>query len=185
VGLPRAELRPPLADRSSGIDSASCIPHAGLAIVGAGSLEAELSARIRIEAVCRNTSCCGGDVPHAGTLRAIEECGVFLRTTSLRRRLHLRARSASPGRGSNRQRERHAAGGVRLIPAANPKALREGHHRDAGRTRVRPQAGASDRMKTNLQAVLDNIRVSGGTAGVEVRPQTIWDHAPRLSGKNL
>ena len=128
-------------------------PHAGLAIVGAGSLEAELAALIGVKPYAEHILLCG-DVPHAGTLRAIEECGVFLRTTlydgdsiSVREALHLGAAVIASENGMRPP-------GVRLIPPANPKALRE--------TIIETLAApASDRKpepqtdETNLQAVLD------------------------------
>ena len=70
-------------------------PSAGLAIVGSGSLLEELRATIAATPYAEHIMLCG-DVPHDGTLRAIAECDLFMRTTiydgdsvSVREALHL------------------------------------------------------------------------------------------------
>ena len=55
-------------------------PSAGLAIIGSGSLEAELREKIQSKPYAEHSLLCG-DVPHAITLRAIAESDLFLRTT--------------------------------------------------------------------------------------------------------
>jgi len=70
-------------------------PNAGLAIIGSGSLEAQLRAQIEAVSYASHIKLCG-DVEHGVTLSAIEVCDVFLRTTlydgdsiSVREALHL------------------------------------------------------------------------------------------------
>jgi glycosyltransferase involved in cell wall biosynthesis len=55
-------------------------PHAGLLMIGSGSLEAELRARIAAQPYAEHLLLTG-DVPHKSTLRAIRECRMLLRTT--------------------------------------------------------------------------------------------------------
>jgi glycosyltransferase involved in cell wall biosynthesis len=70
-------------------------PNAGLAIIGSGSLQAQLEAQIEGVSYAPHIKLCG-DVEHGITLSAIEACDVFLRTTlydgdsiSVREALHL------------------------------------------------------------------------------------------------
>ena len=70
-------------------------PGAGLAIIGSGSLQAQLEAQIKATPYASHIQLCG-DVDHSDTLRAIKDCDVFLRTTlydgdsiSVREALHL------------------------------------------------------------------------------------------------
>jgi glycosyltransferase involved in cell wall biosynthesis len=70
-------------------------PNAGLAIVGSGSLQAQLEVQIEGVPYASDIKLCG-DVEHGVTLSAIEACDVFLRTTlydgdsiSVREALHL------------------------------------------------------------------------------------------------
>jgi glycogen synthase len=55
-------------------------PSAGLAIIGSGSLERELRARIAADPAGQHVLLCG-DVPHADTIRIMGASDVFLRTT--------------------------------------------------------------------------------------------------------
>ncbi|MEP7351645.1 MAG: glycosyltransferase family 4 protein [Acidobacteriota bacterium] len=55
-------------------------PNAGLAVLGSGSLEAELRARVAALPYAEHVLL-AGDVPHKSTLRAIRECRIVLRTT--------------------------------------------------------------------------------------------------------
>jgi glycosyltransferase involved in cell wall biosynthesis len=55
-------------------------PQAGLLMIGSGSLEAELRARIAGQPYASHLLL-AGDVPHQATLRAIHECRMLLRTT--------------------------------------------------------------------------------------------------------
>ena len=131
-------------------------PDAGLAILGAGSLEAELSTRIGAKPYAEHILLCG-DVPHAGTLRAIEECAVMLRTTlydgdsiSVREALHLGATVIASENGMR-------PAGVRLIPPANPQALLEAILETLA-TPAPARKPAPQPDETNLQAVLDTYR---------------------------
>jgi glycosyltransferase involved in cell wall biosynthesis len=99
-------------------------PGAGLAIIGAGSLEKELRVRIRDTPYAEHILLCG-DVAHASTLRAISESNVLLRTTrydgdsiAVREALHLGTQVVATENGMRPP-------GVRLVPAACPAALRE------------------------------------------------------------
>src|SRR5262249_33844826 len=53
-------------------------PNAGLAIVGAGSLEEEMRKQIQSKPYAEHILLCG-DVPHSSTLRAMAESDLFLR----------------------------------------------------------------------------------------------------------
>lgn len=97
-------------------------PGVGLAIIGAGSLEADLRA---VLAACpwgdRIALCC--DVPHAGTLRAIAESRMLLRTThydgdsvSVREALHLGTPVVASDNGMRPL-------GVRVVPPRDLDAL--------------------------------------------------------------
>lgn len=55
-------------------------PNAGLAMIGSGSLESDLRARIAATPYAEHLLL-PGDVPHPSTLLAIRECSVLLRTT--------------------------------------------------------------------------------------------------------
>jgi len=114
-------------------------PNAGLAIIGAGSLEADLAARIAAKPYAQHVLLCG-DVPHAGTLRAIEDCSVFLRTTlydgdsiSVREALHVGATVIASENGMRPP-------GVRLISPENLDAATSRDFRSA-----RCAAGAKTR----------------------------------------
>jgi glycosyltransferase involved in cell wall biosynthesis len=90
-------------------------PNAGLAIIGAGTLEAELRERIRAESHGEHVLLCG-DVAHASTLRAIAESDLLLRTTwydgdsiAVREGLHLGVPVVATDNGMRPP-------GVRLVP---------------------------------------------------------------------
>ena len=96
---------------------------AGLVIIGSGSLEAEVRARIQSRPYAEHILLCG-DVPHSITLRAIAESDLFLRTTlydgdsiSLREALHIGTRVIATDNGMR-------PSGTHLIPRSNPDALR-------------------------------------------------------------
>jgi glycosyltransferase involved in cell wall biosynthesis len=127
-------------------------PQAGLAIIGAGSLVADRSGRIAAKPYAEHILLCG-DVPHAGTLRAIEECSLFLRTTlydgdsiSVREALHVGAMVIASENGMRPP-------GVRLIPPANLEALREAILAALAEPPIRKHVAPAD--ETNLQAVLE------------------------------
>ncbi len=120
-------------------------PKAGLVIIGAGSLEAELRARLP-----ENVQL-AGDVPHAATLRAIAEADVFLRTTlydgdsvAVREALHLGTPVIAT---DNRMRPE----GVRLIPPSNLDALVRAIVEQLSAPRPHACPGDAD---ANIEAVL-------------------------------
>lgn len=97
-------------------------PEAGLALIGAGSLEADLRRRIAAQPWCEHILLCG-DVPHRGTLAAIAAADALLRTTlydgdsvSVREALHLGTPVIGTDNGMRPP-------GVRLIPPSDPTAL--------------------------------------------------------------
>ncbi len=99
-------------------------PHAGLVIVGSGSLEADLRASLARSPVGSHVLLCG-DVPHALTLRIIAESDLFLRTTlydgdsvSIREALQLGTPVIASDNGMR-------PAGVHLIPCRSSEALRE------------------------------------------------------------
>src|SRR5262245_23216615 len=98
-------------------------PDAGLVIIGSGSLEAEVRARIQSKPYAEHISLCG-DVPHSITLRAIAESDLFLRTTlydgdsiSVREALLIGTPVIATDNGMR-------PSGTHLIPRSNPDALR-------------------------------------------------------------
>jgi len=128
-------------------------PNAGLAIIGAGSLEADLAARIAAKPYAQHVLLCG-DVPHAGTLRAIEDCSVFLRTTlydgdsiSVREALHVGATVIA-------SEKRNAPARCAADFAGEPRCAtsRDFSKRSLRRRRENPRRRP---MRTNLQAVLE------------------------------
>ena len=99
-------------------------PRAGLLIVGAGSLEAELRARIDATPY-RDRVLLYGDMPHAMTLRATLESDLLLRTTlydgdsvSVREALYIGTPVIATDNGMRPE-------GVHLIPPSNPARLRD------------------------------------------------------------
>ncbi|MGH9768548.1 MAG: glycosyltransferase family 4 protein [Blastocatellia bacterium] len=98
-------------------------PDAGLVIIGSGSLEAEVRARIQSKPYAEHILLCG-DVPHSVTLRAIAESDLFLRTTlydgdsiSVREALLIGTPVIATDNGMR-------PAGTRLIPCSDPDALR-------------------------------------------------------------
>ena len=88
-------LLEPEYDLALQIDVMEQFPGIGLLIIGSGSLEAELRAMIAAKPYGKDILL-AGDVPHAATLRAIQQCDMLLRTThydgdsiSVREALHL------------------------------------------------------------------------------------------------
>jgi glycosyltransferase involved in cell wall biosynthesis len=125
-------------------------PRAGLAILGAGSLEAELRRRIAEQP---GHVLLTGDVPHAATLRAIAEADLLLRTTlydgdsvAVREALHLGTPVVATDNGMR-------PAGAALIPARDRAALCAAVAAQLGQPRApRNGAGPDD---SNVQAVLD------------------------------
>jgi glycosyltransferase involved in cell wall biosynthesis len=127
-------------------------PNAGLAIVGSGSLEAQIRSTIQSTSYAEHIVLCG-DVPHAVTMRAIADCRMLLRTTlydgdaiSVREALFLGTSVIATDNGMRPQ-------GVRLIAAGDTGALAEAilaELRDPA-----PAKARSQRDDRNLAAVLD------------------------------
>ncbi len=99
-------------------------PNAGLVIIGAGSIEAELRQLIARQPAAAHILLCG-DVPHDATLRAIASGDVFLRTTlydgdaiSVREALHAGVPVIATDNGMRPD-------GVHLIPMSDSGALIE------------------------------------------------------------
>lgn len=121
-------------------------PQAGLLIIGAGSLEEELRARIAGKSY-REHVLLPGDVAHETTLRAIAECELFLRTTlydgdsiSVREALHAGATVIATDNGMRPT-------GVRLIRKSDETALVaaiEDCLRQNGGARREKKTGGSD-----------------------------------------
>jgi glycosyltransferase involved in cell wall biosynthesis len=121
-------------------------PRAGLALIGSGSLEAELRARIGEHVLLP------GDVPHAAALGAIQQAVVFLRTTrydgdsvAVREALHLGTPVVATDNGMRPE-------GVRLLQRADLGALCEAVECALAGPRPAP---ARDAAARNIEAVLD------------------------------
>jgi glycogen(starch) synthase len=152
VGLLEPEYDIPLQIEALGSIRAA-YPNAGLAIIGSGSLEAQLRARISATNYREHVLLCG-DVPHPGALAAIASCDVFLRTTlydgdsiSLREALHLGAPVIATENGMR-------PAGVRLVPCGNLQALCDAilSTLRAPLTEAKPKPQPNE---ANLQAVLE------------------------------
>ena len=127
-------------------------PHAGLAIIGAGTLEGEMRDRIRAAPHGEHVLLCG-DVPHASTLRAIEECDLLLRTTlydgdsiAVREALHLGAPVIATDNGMRPP-------GVRLVRPRCPSALEEAID-EVLAAPAAPGSRSSEPDEQNLEALL-------------------------------
>ena len=79
VGLLEPEYDLPLQIRTLG-EIRKSHPNAGLLMIGSGSLEQALRREIAAQP-CAKHILLPGDVPHAATLRAIQDCRMLLRTT--------------------------------------------------------------------------------------------------------
>lgn len=97
-------------------------PGLGLAIIGGGSLEAEIRRKIGAAPHGKHILLCG-DIPHHTTLRAMERSGLFLRTTwydgdsiSVREALHLGVPVVATDNGMRPQ-------GVHLVPVSDIDGL--------------------------------------------------------------
>ncbi len=115
-------LLEPEYDLELQIDVLEQFPGVGLLIIGSGSLEAGLRTMIASKPYGKDILL-AGDVPHASTLRAIQQCDVLLRTThydgdsiSVREALHL----GTPVIASNNGMR---PGGCDLVPACDEEAL--------------------------------------------------------------
>src|SRR5262245_23896779 len=127
-------------------------PDAGLVIIGSGSLEAEVRARIEGRPYAEHILLCG-DVPHSTTLRAIAESDVFLRTTlydgdsiSVREALHIGTPVIATDNGMR-------PSGTRLIPCSDPEALRRTIEQVL--TQGAPEQSQGDTGERNIEQVFE------------------------------
>ena len=127
-------------------------PQAGLVIIGAGSLEAEISQKIESKPYAEHILLCG-DMPHAITLRAIAESDLLLRTTqydgdsiSVREALLSGTPVIATDNGMR-------PAGTYLIPRPEPDALRQAIEQVlTQRDRKKPCGDAGEQ---NLAAVFE------------------------------
>jgi len=137
------------------IDVLEQFPGVGLLIIGSGSLEAQLRTMIASKPYGKDILL-AGDVPHAATLRAIQQCDMLLRTThydgdsiSVREALHL----GTPVIASNNGMR---PGGCDLVPPCDEEALENAiTKRLSGQMPARPQIVSGD---DNVKAVFDVYR---------------------------
>jgi glycogen synthase len=127
-------------------------PNAGLVIIGSGSLEAEVRARIQSKSYAEQILLCG-DIPHTVTLRAIAEGDLFLRTTlydgdsiSVREALLIGTPVIATDNGMR-------PGGVHLIPCSDPDALRRAIEKVL--TQTAPQQTQVDTGERNIEEVFE------------------------------
>jgi glycogen(starch) synthase len=127
-------------------------PDAGLLIVGAGSLEADLRRLIDRLTYAEHVLLCG-DVPHPLVLRLIAEADLFLRTTrydgdsiSVREALQLGTPVVATDNGMR-------PAGVDLVPTGDLGALVAAIERRLGAPAAPRRASPAD--ERNLEAVLD------------------------------
>ena len=125
-------------------------PRAGLLIVGAGSLEERLRARIASQPY-RDHVLLFGDMPHALTLRATLECDLLLRTTrydgdsvSVREALYIGTPVIATDNGMRPE-------GVHLIPSSDAGRLRDAVCDLLSRERGRQAPGGDG--QENIRAV--------------------------------
>jgi glycosyltransferase involved in cell wall biosynthesis len=131
-------------------------PAAGLVIAGAGSLEEELRQRIAAQPWAEHILL-WGDLPHAITLRAIQECDILLRTTlfdgdsiSVREALAFGTPVIATDNGMRPR-------GVHLVPLRDSERLVEAVSRcvkDAGADKWQNAMGD----ESNLEAVVREYR---------------------------
>ncbi len=130
-------------------------PDAGLVMIGSGSLEHELRARIQAQP-CAQHLLLPGDVPHAATMEAISRSRVLLRTTlydgdalSVREALQLGTPVIATDNGMR-------PAGVDLIPKSDLTALLQAIDRQLQQPLLQKQRAGGD--ESNLQAVVDFYR---------------------------
>jgi glycosyltransferase involved in cell wall biosynthesis len=156
VGLLEPEYDLPLQIQALGL-ARQRFPDAGLVIIGSGSLEQRLRAQIAAARDGSHIRLCG-DMEHGVTLRAIEDCDVFLRTTlydgdsiSVREALQLGAPVIATDNGMR-------PGGCDLIPPSNLAALLEAIERQAGADRrERPGAAVGTENLEQVLAVYEEL----------------------------
>jgi len=126
-------------------------PHAGLVIVGGGSLEKELAQRIAAEPFGKDILLCG-DLAREVTLRLIADSDVMLRTTlydgdsiSVREAVHFGVPVVASDRAPRPE-------GVRVVPAENLACLTEAIERCLLEGARGP--ASAEAIEENLHAVL-------------------------------
>lgn len=130
-------------------------PGAGLLLIGSGSLEANLLAKINASP-CAQHILLAGDVPHVATMEAVSRCRLMLRTTlydgdalSVREALQLGTPVIATDNGMRPI-------GVRLIPKSDSQALVCAIEQALQQPAARKAQPAQD--ESNLQAVFDFYR---------------------------
>ena len=149
-------LLEPEYDLELQIDVLEQFPGVGLLIIGSGSLEAQLQKMIASKSYGKDILL-AGDVPHAATLRAIQQCDVLLRTThydgdsiSVREALHLGTPVIASNNGMRPV-------GCDLVPACDEEALETAIARRLSGQTVRASHGAAGGDQ-NVQAVVNLYR---------------------------
>jgi glycosyltransferase involved in cell wall biosynthesis len=135
-------------------------PSAGLLLIGSGSLEQDLRARISACTYAQHILL-SGDVPHIITMAAIARSDLMLRTTlydgdavSVREAIHLDTPVIASDNGMR-------PAGVHLIPKSDLHALLQAIEETLAQPGGSKVKGGSD--ETNLQAVLDfYLELTGG-----------------------
>ena len=135
-------------------------PSAGLLLIGSGSLEQELRARIGACTYAQHILLCG-DVAHAVTMAAIARSDLMLRTTlydgdavSVREAIHLGTTVIASDNGMR-------PAGVHLVPKSDSQALLRAIEETLAHPAGNKVKGGND--ETNLQAVLDfYLEITGG-----------------------
>jgi glycogen(starch) synthase len=155
VGLLEPEYDLPLQVEALG-EIRRRFPGAGLALIGAGSLEQDLRRRIAAQPWSDHILLCG-DVPHRGTLAAIAGADAFLRTTlydgdsvSVREALHLGTPVIATDNGMR-------PSGAHLIPASDPAALCRAVEERLGAPRA-ARAVPEDPRDENVEAIYELYR---------------------------
>jgi glycogen(starch) synthase len=126
-------------------------PHAGLVMLGQGSLEQQLRSLIQSQHYAEHILLCG-DIAHAYAMQAIGRASIMLRTTlydgdaiSVREALHLGTPVIATDNGMRPE-------GVHVIPKENPEALRQAIEQLLGAQRAVRLNPIRD--ESNLEAVL-------------------------------
>ena len=137
-------------------------PAAGLVIIGSGSLEKYLAEHIASKSYAAHVLLCG-DVEHPLTLRAIEECDLFLRTTfydgdsiAVREALHFGVPVIATANGMRPP-------GVHLVPVSDASALTNAIFNQLTTGQGRSNSGAEgpqtgEPSDKNIAAVVDVYR---------------------------
>jgi glycogen(starch) synthase len=154
VGLLEPEYDLPLQIEAMG-QLRQKFPDAGLVMIGSGSLEDDLRARIQAQPWAQHLLLTG-DVPHVATMEAISRSSILLRTTlydgdalSVREALQL----GTPVIATDNSMR---PAGVNLIPKSDLPALLRAIERQLQQPAPQKQTAGGD--ESNLQAVLDFYR---------------------------